>query len=156
MQGFFWDTLARQCSECVPNCLFCTNSSQCINCKMGFTLANANCLTACDSNCLECRTTNSSFCLKCQQGHGLDYSSGKCVKCLDGCNGLCNANNVSKCLSCADGFELQNGKCVSCPKGCRACTNGTCSACLYDFYPNMEANRTIRCMEKCLAPCLVC
>lgn len=107
----------------------------------------------CPSNCDRCY--NSTLCTVCQFGFS-PSSNGSCIQCPLDCNG-CDANNVTNCLACRNGFELVtiNGKkqCQKCPAFCEKCANGICQQPRAGYSLDTQKNL---CYEECRSPCNTC
>ena len=78
------------------------------------------------------------------------------MKCLGSCSGYCNPMDVTQCLGCAEGFQLEDNECVRCPEGCTDCFEGECFECLPRFYLDIDDDGMLFCAEECLFPCSDC
>lgn len=81
---------------------------------------------------------------------------------------VCNPNNSSKCLKCADGYGMKTGNqsacvencadCLDCGEFCTSCdrefgTGNTCTACAEGYFLYQDTGRCLQCMpdncDKC-------
>lgn len=127
------------CRECIQFCDVCTNNLSCSVCTPGYVLTldglcaatcleqsykSGNICLACVSNCKVCR--NDKICDLCMPTFHIERETGLCVSCntSDGhfisenifCNKChascltCSGPESSQCLSCRQGFTLQEKK----------------------------------------------
>lgn len=84
-------------------------------------------------------------------------ASGACVKCLGSCSGYCDPKNITHCIECAYGFQLENNECVRCPEGCSECFEGSCDDCHLGFVMDYDIDEDLYfCERECLFPCSEC
>ena len=90
----------QKCLKCGPNCLKCTSSTFCSNCRDGY--FGSNC-TACHSSCQTC--LRSTACLTCKTG--LYLNGSLCTSCLISTNPFCLAcDSTTKCNKCPAQYYL--------------------------------------------------
>ncbi len=120
-EGSYWNVTALSCLNCsdaIPGCAACLNSTLCTSCLSGYLLVNETCLTP------------ENF--TCQAGFYADPTQNfACIMCSDAMPDCGECMNATVCLSCVDGYALVNNTCiVACPYGYYADpTNGTCLNC---------------------------
>ncbi len=125
----------KPCSDAIPNCDSCDNSTSCILCQPGYYLnpASTECLS-CGANCVYCE--NDTECLscdnttiliqgkchplpesarapQCEPGTYLVQETGECVSCMYVAPNCTNCTDEDTCTGCDTGFELRNGECVA-------------------------------------------
>eukprot|EP00828_Plagiopyla_frontata_P010524 TRINITY_DN15637_c0_g1_i1.p1 TRINITY_DN15637_c0_g1~~TRINITY_DN15637_c0_g1_i1.p1 ORF type:complete len:709 (+),score=102.31 TRINITY_DN15637_c0_g1_i1:762-2888(+) len=104
----------------VSNCIECSKDhykDQCINCKEDYSVTEAKLCGGCSSQCLTCKTSNSSFCLSCSN-QSLTAIEGNCcdITCLS-----CSEKNPIICNACKGKYYLNGnpqGLCVQSAKNC--------------------------------------
>ncbi|ELP89742.1 serine-threonine protein kinase, putative [Entamoeba invadens IP1] len=177
----YFDVTSKQCNACVENCLHCTTSDNCLQCKQGFYNTNNSCvaLEHCDysygehcevcasryyleqGRCYEC----SDHCLNCMDSTrcvlcDIEYTlfNGNCVDTIANCK---SQNPVQGCVECVDTYYLTlNSTCSQCPSECHTCSNATnCLTCAEDYYRD-ERNICVQKDDNCLVAdqlgCVVC
>ena len=103
--------------------------------------ASTSC-TKCPSNTVsaDIGATSESTCQTCPAGSFPNSLQTACTSCggaISGCTSCSNSSAIAVCLTCAEGFALQNGACTACNNGnylaslgatsCTACPVGTFS-----------------------------
>ncbi|XP_030211551.1 proprotein convertase subtilisin/kexin type 5 [Gadus morhua] len=112
---------ANTCKKCSENCLKCTSSSICTECKPGTSLQGNRCQTSCGL------------------GFYLDTEDNTCEPCDRAC-ATCAGGGVEACDQCAAGYLMEEWRCVSsCSPGFylvgaggpeeTASSQGTCRRC---------------------------
>lgn len=92
-------------------------------------------------------------CEKCQSGYfqRTDYFSLNkyiCERCSSDCT-FCHNSNA--CVTCSEGFYLQEGRCLKCSDGCATCVDGIrCQKCKAQYYLKNDVCAT------CTAGCDLC
>ncbi|KAL4469881.1 hypothetical protein ABPG72_011102 [Tetrahymena utriculariae] len=184
-QSFYVDSQTNPnqkiCQQCSMNCLICSSSIICNQCKQGFYL-------------------NGNTCSPCMQGY---YQNGnQCLPCDSSCK-ICSGQGPYSCIICSNSnyfiSEAQNNLCVpqcmlnqaqyidsttnslqnycrQCPKNCQTCKNGIiCTSCQYGFFLSsnqctlcyqgyyLSGNQCIQCDSSCLSckgpgpnNCIIC
>jgi len=140
------------CTPCSnPNCSSCTSDLvTCLTCPPGSTL---NPYT---SDCDPCEAANCSTCCadpgkcdSCLDGYELDSEAGTCtpVACAAPHCEVCSDDCESQCLSCEDGYHLDDGRCV-------ACADKRCGKCALDLEvcEQCESNHALEHTGTCV-PC---
>jgi hypothetical protein len=123
-----------------------------MNCQVGYTLVNGNCISCNSNNCLFCSAPNQcaaclgnfanvggscqvclnpcktctliGTCATCMFPYSLNpNSNGQCYSCSDPNCKNCNFPEVSFCKTCVDGYTASNGVCVD------LCVQDTCITC---------------------------
>ncbi len=162
------------CSSLNRNCDYCTNSSFCEKCNLGFVAFGGNCLAttpsgyvnisgtaeACQDDCATCEVTRTN-CTSCKTLNLLGNT----------CQTNCPATTIPI-----------NRKCIQCERPCRTCSENinNCTSCLPTevptlylienrcdiecpvfFYPDSSANRCLSCQTPCqkctsLVSCITC
>ncbi|CAL8278916.1 unnamed protein product [Merluccius merluccius] len=124
--GYYLDHDANTCRKCSENCLKCTSSSICTECKPGTSLQGNRCQTSCGL------------------GFYLDNQDNTCRPCHEAC-ATCAGGGAEACDQCAQGFLMEEWRCVSsCTAGFYAVGGGG---------PEETAKRTCR---RCDASCVTC
>ncbi|NWR75520.1 PCSK5 convertase, partial [Centropus unirufus] len=119
--GKFWNDAKNQLQSCDPSCRTCEKSADlCTSCPEGKFLIRDTCVSLCP-----------------QKTFG-NVASGKCERCMDGCEMCFNHWHCQKCQA-EQGqlLFLHNGKCLQeCPEGyfndaetCKECS-GSCKTCM--------------------------
>ncbi|ELP85704.1 protein serine/threonine kinase, putative [Entamoeba invadens IP1] len=148
--GFYSTSGSSVCVQCVStSCAACSKTTgECTSCNVGYSYDSSN------KKCSICPASyyssgGTSLCSKCATGYySLGGSSG-CTKCSTSCK-TCDQTN-GNCLSCYDGYTLNNGKCEICPAGTLQ-SGRVCVTC-----PDMQyslAGSTI--CRSCSPTCLSC
>lgn len=137
--GYYANSLTKQCEKCQLNCESCSGYDQCDKCTEGMLLItdsfNDN-LSKCTDNCPDLYTEKNGKCLPCDT--------------LPDCN-KCDDENTNICIECKDnklildgacleecplGYYKQEGtnKCLKCKSGCIVCNNiYSCEQCLVGY-----------------------
>ncbi|ELP92212.1 protein serine/threonine kinase, putative [Entamoeba invadens IP1] len=142
------------CTKCNTKCTKCVSSSDiCTECINGTIRVNNECETVFDLEgiCLEfnkyggCTKCNSEYfvsessCKRCLSPCGQCLSESRCITCVSGfyiaenenCVELSTLTNCRSsqtnlgCVSCEDGYYLENKKCTKCSASCSLCNSYT-------------------------------
>ena len=161
--GYYISSTERRCIPCRdPNCLYCSSSGSCTQCKAFYyrdTLSyrcfkcpvgcrscneNGTCYSCeagwtsttaggCTCPFSNCRECDEQSCATCQEGFAKD-ASGNCVSTVTNCRQYV-ANSTTICDICEPGYTLVNNNCVKCKEGCRHCsTTSNCTACENGYF----------------------
>lgn len=153
--GYFLNSNSSRCEPCQQNCLNCSSTNNCTNCKLPNHIYAATCVPDCplstylDFNNI-CQPCTQNNCVACQD-------STKCTQCKVGTylfNGIC----VS---TCPQNYVILDGKCIVDNNNQTICnyywmnsTNGTAICvqyCPIGYYPST----TNTCLP-CSTACLIC
>lgn len=116
-----------KCSDSLPNCTACLNSTHCSACTNQTVLINGKCSSTAEGLC--------------PQGSYSDVVTGNCIPCIFASPNCTLCDNATTCLQCLDGTVLVNGWClwgpnITCPSGyfmdaaSSSCTS--CSSAIYN------------------------
>jgi hypothetical protein len=97
--GYVLNSTSNECLSCGDNCNYCDERLSCYSCNIGYSIVNNTCTKSSLPNC-EQPNSNGKGCSSCYQGHHLEESSGKCLKCHDSCL-LCDGPGEDDCTSCS-------------------------------------------------------
>ncbi|EDR28052.1 hypothetical protein, conserved [Entamoeba dispar SAW760] len=135
---FVFNSIALTCEEsyyekngsCLKCPLYCYEGScldevGCTKCKEGNFLSDDGKCYACQTGCLSC--TDSTHCQQCSDG--FDKRGDKCCMARCDVHCKCNSCNENGCMSCVNGFYVNNSQCLSCPLHCDLCTFSQCLVC---------------------------
>ncbi|KAL4466190.1 hypothetical protein ABPG72_011068 [Tetrahymena utriculariae] len=163
-QNYNFDLSTNSCTLiCHSSCKTCSsanNSSSCLSCNDGFYLNNSNQCQPCQAPCDNCINT-ATKCLSCSpsQNYNFDSSTNSCTLiCDSSCKNCSSANNSSSCLSCIDGFYLNNSnQCQPCQAPCDNCINTAtkCLSCSPSQNYNFDSS-TNSCTLICDLSCKTC
>ncbi|KAL7716199.1 protein serine/threonine kinase [Entamoeba marina] len=117
--------------------------NKCAKCESGYILDIQ--FNSCKQNSVEnCKEYVNGHCLRCEDSYYLT-SNKQCDKCLDMCE---TCSQSDECLSCHDGYHLNNGKCISVVNNCKVIIDGfTCGLCNDGYYKMSEG--CTECPEGC-------
>ena len=157
----YWPNLIQnKCMICNTKCLNCSgpDSTECISCPDGQYLNGGECIL-CNSNCLTC-SKSATFCISCGSPFYLfegicnsscidsfwpSESKRLCEPCDIPCLTCQTPGNSISCLSCSDGFYLNNKQCLSCPIGCAICLSANnCTSCQNQYFL-----LNFKCLDNC-------
>ncbi|KAL4503914.1 hypothetical protein ABPG72_022544 [Tetrahymena utriculariae] len=143
---------------CDTQCKLCSSpkdASKCTSCLDGFYLDGGSC-KKCSSPCSNC-IDNDQKCTQCIDNinYKFDAPSNKCIKqCHYTCKDCSDPQDISKCISCNDGFYLDSGLCKKCISPCSTCKNSTeCLTCETGYTFDVTSNK---CQPQCDSSCLTC
>ncbi len=140
MPKSYLDSADSKCKLCsLANCLTC-NKTVCFSCEVGFyldTTVTPNVCAKCSQFCQEC--TSLAVCTSCIDGYFFDSSDNKCKACAINFP-HCTLCNITNCLSCDQGTELNTTN----NNECTPCTNfiANCKSCFWD---NTVATAVMKC-----------
>ena len=136
--GYYPDTISRDCLACDTTCLTCSSSGStyCLTCKKNSYLKSLPAPSSCISTCLDGKYLDSvsSECLLCDRSCKT-CAAGDANSCI-GCNSpnyLQSMFNASACLTtCPDGNypDTISRNCLLCYNTCLTCSSNGSSACL--------------------------
>ncbi|KAL4450910.1 hypothetical protein ABPG74_011752 [Tetrahymena malaccensis] len=139
------------CQNCDPSCYLCDQSpTNCTGCQNGYYLQNNSCFQ-CQPSCLTC--DQQFICTSCKNGYYLDPTYFICLSCSQSCK-TCSENS-QKCLSCNDGFYMDNSQtiptCLQCQNDCKTCNSSpsSCTSCFDGYFLNTTNNQCQPCDSKC-------
>ncbi|XP_056146386.1 proprotein convertase subtilisin/kexin type 5-like [Lampris incognitus] len=124
--NYFLDHDGNMCRKCSENCLKCTSSSICTECKPGTSLQGNRCQRSCGP------------------GFYHNIQGNTCQPCHQAC-ATCAGAGVEACNQCAEGYLMEGWRCVS-----------SCNAGFYAVEPNPEIADGQRICRRCDASCLTC
>ncbi|KAL4506331.1 hypothetical protein ABPG73_017065 [Tetrahymena malaccensis] len=156
-ENYLYNQQTNQCTLICPDlCQQCQlnedNSIQCIQCKDGFYLSNQSCLQ-CSSPCLTCQLSDNN-CLSCVSNY--TFKNGLCFPDCDQTCKTCTLPNLnSACLTCQDGYYLNNNYCLPCQQPCQNCQQSpnNCLSCITNYVFNTS---TYSCSPICDVTCQTC
>ncbi|EAR81858.2 zinc finger lsd1 subclass family protein (macronuclear) [Tetrahymena thermophila SB210] len=159
IQDYTFNATQNTCQPiCDSSCNLCSlplNSQSCLSCFDGFYLSNNQCF-ACQYPCATC-LTSSSNCLTCQKDYIYQQQTNSCSPiCYNSCKTCSLPLSSSSCLSCYDGFFLNNNnECQICQPPCQNCviSANTCQSCIQNYTLNVTQSL---CFPICDPPCLTC
>ncbi|ELP90712.1 protein serine/threonine kinase, putative [Entamoeba invadens IP1] len=129
------------CVDVIPNidedsCLEYSEVG-CLQCKDGFYTENTKCVR-CNVKCKQC-TGNAEKCQDCIAGTVLQ--NGKCLTIFE-LEGICKQFNPSgSCISCVDGYYVDDSTCSKCSPNCKVCTNSeSCDLCETSYFKNESSH----------------
>ncbi|KAL4502619.1 hypothetical protein ABPG73_014376 [Tetrahymena malaccensis] len=155
-------TLNNSSNTCEPvcdkSCKLCSSpqdASKCTSCQDGFYLDGGIC-RKCSSPCSKC-IDNDQKCTQCIDNinYKFDAPSNKCIKqCHSSCKECSDPQDISKCISCNDGFYLDSGYCKKCISPCNTCKNlNECQSCETGYTFDATSSK---CQPQCDTSCLTC
>ncbi len=100
--GQYLDELTGTCNPCAAGCKKCTAADACIECEAAYDLENGMCKAK-----------------DCGEGMYLNAETGECLSCpaeCATCTNVANSSETTQCVTCADGYHMENGICVA--NGC--------------------------------------
>ncbi|XP_054613481.1 proprotein convertase subtilisin/kexin type 5 isoform X1 [Dunckerocampus dactyliophorus] len=125
-EDYYLDHDANMCRKCSENCLRCTSSSVCTECKADTSLRGNRCQRSC------------------APGFYHDEGEGLCKACHRVC-AACAGAGVEACTQCAQGYLMEEWRCVP-----------SCSSGFFATEPNREIADGHRMCRRCDASCLTC
>ncbi|KAL4456738.1 hypothetical protein ABPG73_014764 [Tetrahymena malaccensis] len=165
------NSLQKYCRQCPNECQTCTNYENCTSCIQGYFLNGSQC-QQCDISCQSCKGFGSTNCTICKeqnyyisikennlcvqfcdvsQAQYIDLSNPSQQYCRK-CNDLCKTCNDSvNCLTCKDGFYLNQNQCKQCDSSCFSCTGPSPSDCLICYQKNyfISIRQNNNCVPQC-------
>ncbi|EWS75215.1 leishmanolysin family protein (macronuclear) [Tetrahymena thermophila SB210] len=143
---------------CDSSCKLCSSpkdSSKCTTCQDGFYFDGGFC-KKCSLPCSKC-IDNDQKCTQCidNVNYKFDAPTNKCIKqCHSSCKDCSDPQDISKCISCNDGFYLDSGYCKKCTSPCNTCKNSSeCLTCQSGYTLDISSNQ---CQPQCDSSCLTC
>lgn len=110
-----------------------TQNGRCTGCYPGYILNNGNCSVGTSVTVANCRTVQNGICQSCSTGY-YRAANNTCQQ----ISPLCATadQNSGMCLSCYNGYQLQNGVCSlsATIANCRQIVNNVCQACSSGYY----------------------
>ncbi|KAL4488340.1 hypothetical protein ABPG72_019190 [Tetrahymena utriculariae] len=142
--------------NCDSSCKTCNtpnDSNNCSSCKDGFYLDKGACKN-CQSPCSNCKES-ATKCLDCNLNYKLESSQCNPI-CDTTCKTCSNPLDDKSCISCFDGFYLQNSKCLKCQSPCETCIQNSskCLTCQNGY--KLSLNNPNSCELTCDSSCLTC
>ncbi|XP_061733261.1 proprotein convertase subtilisin/kexin type 5-like [Nerophis ophidion] len=125
-EDYYLDHDANMCRKCSENCLRCTSSSVCTECKTDMSLRGNRCQRSCAPAFYH------------------DEGEGLCKACHRVC-AACAGAGVEACTRCAEGYLMEEWRCVP-----------NCSGGFFATEPNLEIADGHRMCRRCDASCLTC
>lgn len=147
----------------ISNCVTCLISNQCEYCSSGYQVTSTGqCqqiqpINLCSiPNCLTCSSSNSSSCIRCASGFGVQ--DGICLSTYllpQGCQiaqypfvcQLCTAN-----LAVQPGYSCSSYLNITCPQNCLSCNPSNCIQCASGYY--LQYN--VGCFQCTVPNCQMC
>ncbi|KAL4468978.1 hypothetical protein ABPG73_019746 [Tetrahymena malaccensis] len=142
-----------QCDSSCKTCNTPSDSKGCSSCKDGFYLDQGTCKN-CQYPCQNCKES-ATKCIDCVLNYRLEFNQCNPI-CDTSCKTCLKPIDTKSCLSCFEGFYLQNSECLKCQSPCETCIQNAskCLTCQSGY--KLSQKNPNSCEPTCDTSCLIC